>query len=135
MIQGGAIDYNSHLPVPVTIISGESKYIAAAVACMKASHLRMMGYDIEKMGDDDYGPMNIKYPPVKIIIDIEAAKAMSECNKDIKGNRNVTRIYHYVRQECLLREHKFAWIGTNFQSKFKDIIDKFIVDLEDNTND
>ena len=35
MIQGGTVDYGSHLPVPVTMSSGESEYIAAAVACIK----------------------------------------------------------------------------------------------------
>ena len=31
--QGGAIDYGSHLPVPVAMSSGEAEYISAAVAC------------------------------------------------------------------------------------------------------
>ena len=37
--QGGAVDYGSHLPVPVAMSSGEAEYISAAVACMRASHL------------------------------------------------------------------------------------------------
>ena len=37
--QAGAVDYGSHLPVPVAISSGEAKYISAAVACMKASQI------------------------------------------------------------------------------------------------
>ena len=146
MIQGGAVDYGSHLPVPVAMSSGESEYIAAAVACMKASHLRMMGYDFEHMGSTDYDPMNIKYPPAHIIIDNEAAKAMSQCNKDTAGNRHVARRYHYVRQGTLLKEHEFSWIGTKYQladpltknggrSKFGNMIDKFMVDLDEITND
>ena len=134
MIQGGALDHGSHLPVLVAMSSGESEYIVAAVACMKASNLRMLGYDFENMGKQDYKPMNMKYPPVNIIIDNEAAKAMSECNKDTPGNRHVARRYHYVRQGALLNEHKFQWVGTDFQladpltkcggkSKFKDILD------------
>ena len=140
MIQGGAVDYGSHLPVPVAMSSGESEYIAAAVACMKASHLRMMGYDFENMGKPDYEPMNMKYPPAHIIIDNEAARAMSECNKDTPGNRHVARRYHYVRQGTLLNEHKFQWVSTKFQlanpltkcgstSKFRDILDTFMVEL------
>ena len=39
LCQGGAIDYGSHLPVPVAMSSGEAEYIAAAIACMRASHL------------------------------------------------------------------------------------------------
>ena len=30
-IQGGAVDYGSHLPVPEAISSGEAEYISAAV--------------------------------------------------------------------------------------------------------
>ena len=115
MIQGYAVDYGSHLPIPVAMSSGESKYISAAVACMKASHLRMMGYDFEHMGMKSYDPMNIDYPPAYIIIDNEAARAMSQCNKDTAGNRHVARRYHYVRQGTLLREHEFNWAGNKFQ--------------------
>ena len=42
--QVGAIDYGSHLPIPVAMSSGEAEYISAAVACMKASHIRMLEY-------------------------------------------------------------------------------------------
>ena len=42
----GAVDYGSHLPVPVAMSSGEAEYISAAVACMKASHIRMLEYDV-----------------------------------------------------------------------------------------
>ena len=134
MIQGGAVDYGSHLPVHIAMSSGESEYIAAAVACMTVSQLRMMGYNFENMGKEDYKPMNMKYPPANIIIDNGAAKAMSKCNKDTPGNTHVARRYHYVRQGALLNEHRFQWVGTDFQladpltkcggkSKFKDILD------------
>ena len=109
-------------------------YIAAAVVCMKASHLKMMGYDYENMGKQDYKLMNMKYPPAYIIINNKAAKVMSECNKDTPKNRHIARICHNVRQATLLKEHKFHWVDTNFQltdpltkcgskSKFKDILD------------
>ena len=50
LVQGGPIDYGSHLPIPGAMSSGEAEYIASAVAYMRASHLRMLGYDVEKMG-------------------------------------------------------------------------------------
>ena len=34
--------------------SGEAEYISAAVACMRASHLRMLIYDLRCMGSDKY---------------------------------------------------------------------------------
>ena len=104
MIQGGAVDYGSHLPVSVAMSSGEAEYIASAVACMRSRHLRMLGYDIEHMGKIDYNPMEIKYDPSYIIIDNEAAKCTSECNKNTAGNRHVARRYHYVRQGSLFKK-------------------------------
>ena len=47
MIQPGVVDYRSQIPVPVAISSGEAKYISAAVACMHASRIRMLVYDLK----------------------------------------------------------------------------------------
>ena len=54
------MDYDSHLPVPVAMSSGEAEYIAAAVACMRASQLRMLVYDLQNMCSRDYSPTEIK---------------------------------------------------------------------------
>ena len=113
--QGGPADYGSHLPVPVAMSSGEAEYISAAVACMRASHLRMLIYDLRDMGSDKYDQDNVNMEPARIIIDNEAAISMAKCNKDTAGNRHVARRYHYVRQGTALQEHKFEWIGTKFQ--------------------
>ena len=141
MVKGGPVDYGSHLPIPVAMSSGEAEYIAAAVACMKGSHLRMLGYDFEHMGTENYDPMNMKYEASFVIIDNEAAKAMSECNKDTAGNRHIARRYHYVRQGTVMNEHKFHWISTKFQladpmtkgggpTKFESLEDKYMIDLD-----
>ena len=114
-IQGGAIDYGSHLPVPVAMSSGEAEYISAAVACMRASHLRMLIYDLKYLCSKDYDGDNMDYDPAKIIIDNEAAISMARCNKDTAGNRHVARRFHYVRQGTALNEHKFHWISTKHQ--------------------
>ena len=114
-LQGGVVDYGSHLPVPVAMSSGEAEYIAAAVACMRASHLRMLIYDLKHMSSKDYNTIDVPHPPAKIIIDNEAAIAMATCNKDTAGNRHVARRYHYVRQGTSLKEHTFSWIGTKHQ--------------------
>ena len=73
--------------------SGEAEYIASAVACMRSSYLTMLGYDIEHVGKDNYNPMEMKYDPSYIIIDNEAAKCMSECNKDTAGTWHFSRRY------------------------------------------
>ena len=95
--------------------SGVVEYISAAVACMKASHIRMLEYDLKHLGAKSYDLNNPSCEPSKIIIDNEAAIAMSKCNKDTAGNRHVARRYHYVHQGTSLNEHKFEWIGTKFQ--------------------
>ena len=45
--QGGSVDYRSHLPVPMAMSSGEAEYISTAIACMRASHLRMLIYNLK----------------------------------------------------------------------------------------
>ena len=138
--QGGAVDYGCHLPIPVAMSSGEAEYIAAAVACMRASHLRMLTYDFEFLGCTSKVNDIDNYEPSHIIIDNEAAIAMSSCNKDTAGNRHVARRYHYVRQGATLKEHIFHWISTKSQladpltkeggkSKFKDIWDTYMFDM------
>ena len=102
MVQGGAEDYGSHLPIPMAMSNSKSEYTVSAVACMKACHLRMMGYDLENMKKHDHDPKNMKCLPAYIIIDNKDDKSMTECNKDTPENRNVARRCHYVRQETLL---------------------------------
>ena len=122
LTQGGAVDYGSHLPVPVAMSSGEAEYISAAVACMKASHLRMLIYDLRSLGSESYNGDDIKCEPSRIIVDNEAAISMARCNKDTAGNRHVARRYHYVRQGTTLKEHVFEWIGT--KNQLADILTK-----------
>ena len=95
--------------------SGEAEYIAAAVACMRASHLRMLGYDFEFLGCTEVGIDITNYEPAHVIIDNEAAIAMGSCNKDTAGNRPEDRKYHYVRQETMLKGYIFHWITTKYQ--------------------
>ena len=63
IMQGDAIDHGLYLPVPVEMFSVEVECIASAVAYMRVSHLRMLGYDIGHMGENKYNPMDIKYGP------------------------------------------------------------------------
>ena len=115
MIQAGAVDYGSHLPVLVAISSGEAEYISAAVACMHASRIRMLVYDLKFLDINEYDSNGPNYRPATIIIDNEAAISMATCNKDTAGNRHVARRYHYIRQGTALNKHKFEWIGTKHQ--------------------
>ena len=115
MFQAGAVDYGSHLPVPVAMSSGEGEYISAAVACMRASHIRMLVFDLKFFGTNEYNSNEPNYEPATIIIDNEVAISMATCNKDTAGNRYVARRYHYVRQGTALNKYKLEWIGTKYQ--------------------
>ena len=62
--------------------SDEAEYILAAAACMRASHLRKLIYDLKYLGTPKYNGENMSYEPAKIIIDNEAAICMANCNKE-----------------------------------------------------
>ena len=99
LTQGGAADYSSRLPVSLAMSSGEAEYISAAVACMKASHLRMLVYDLRFLGCDSYDSDKLKScEPSRIIVDNEATISMPRCHNDTAGNSHVARTYHYIRQ-------------------------------------
>ena len=115
IMQGGPVDHSSHLPIPVAMSSGEAEYISAATACMRASHLRMLTYDLRYLCTKGYDGDKLNEKPARIIIDNEAAICMAKCNKDTAGNRHVARRFHYVRQGTVLKEHKFEWISSKFQ--------------------
>ena len=82
---------------------------------MRASHIRMLVYNLKFLGTNEYNSNEPNYEPAIIIIDNEVAISMATCNKDTAGNRHVARRYHYVRQGTALNEHKFEWIGTKHQ--------------------
>ena len=82
-IEGGSFDYGSHLPVPVAMPSGKAEYISATVACMRASHLRILIYDLKFLYSEDYDGDNMEYEPVKIIFENKALISMARCNKDL----------------------------------------------------
>ena len=106
-VPGGGADYRSHLPVPVAMSSGEAEYISTAVACMRASYLRMLIYDLRYLCSEDYDGDNMKYEPAKIMIDNEAAISLARCNKDTVRKRHVARRFHCLRQGTGLDRHKF----------------------------
>ncbi len=89
ILQGGPVDHSSHLPIPVAISSGEAEYISAAAACMRASHLCMLIYNLKYLGTLKYDGDNMDYEPARIIVDNEAAICMAKCNKGTTGNRHV----------------------------------------------
>ncbi len=66
----------------MAISSGEAEYISAAVACMGASHLQILTYDLRDLSTLEYHGDNLKCQPAGIIIGNEAAICMAKCNKE-----------------------------------------------------
>ena len=66
-------------------------YIFAAVTCMRASHLRMLIYDLKFLGSEICDADNLTYEPARIIIDNKAAITVAKCNRDTAGNHHVAR--------------------------------------------
>ena len=85
--------------------SREAEHISAATACMRASHLRILIYDLKYLCTAEYDGDKLNKKTAKIIIDNEEAICMAKCNKDTAGNRRVVRHFHYVRQGTVLKEH------------------------------
>ena len=80
----------------VSLLDLQYEYISAAVACMRASHHRMLINDMRLMGSYNYNRDVVNLEPARIIIDNEAAVFTAKCSKDTAGNQNVARRYHYV---------------------------------------
>ena len=74
------------MPVPVAMSSGKAEYIAAAVACMRASNICMLIYDLSCLGSKEYNPDELTCEPSRKIVDNEAAIAMAKCNKDTEAS-------------------------------------------------
>ena len=71
--------------------SGEAEYISTAVACMRASYIRMLISDLKFLGIKEYDSNEHDYELATIIIDNEAAISMVTCNKDTAGNPMLLR--------------------------------------------
>ena len=65
IMQWGPVDHSSHLPIPVAMSSGEAEYISAATAWMKASHLRMLIYDLRYLCTAEYDGDKLNQTPAK----------------------------------------------------------------------
>ena len=100
------------------MLSGEAEFSSAAVAYMKASHLRIFMYDLKFLCSESFDGDNMNYEPEKIIIDDEATISMAKYNKDTARNRHVARRFHYMRQGTTLNEHNFHWISIKYQLSY-----------------
>eukprot|EP00957_Ditylum_brightwellii_P127332 9708972-Ditylum_brightwellii.AAC.2 len=73
--QGGVIECNSHVNVPIAMPSAESEYMTAYSACMTSAHVHMMAYDFNFLGTPNYDKIQVALPnpPIVIMCDSQAA--------------------------------------------------------------
>ena len=105
-----------HIPAPIAMSSAEAEYMSACNLCMKLAHLRMLVYDIEKMGHPDYDPQSRdSETPSVVLIDNQATVSMAKSKKVTSKNRHIRRREHYVRQGQEQGEHNLNWLTADLQ--------------------
>jgi hypothetical protein len=97
-VQGGLIDAQSTLPVPVALSSAEAEYMGGCNLGAMVCHLRDLMYEFEFLGTNDYNENNgtTKEPPTVLLIDNQATVAMSKNYKVALKNRHFRRQWHFV---------------------------------------
>ncbi len=111
-VQGGLIDAQSTLPVPVALSSAEAEYMGACNLGAMVCHLRDLMYEFEFLGTNDYDENNgkTKEPPTVLLIDNQATVAMSKNYKVTSKNRHVGRRWHFVRRGVQDKLFILKWI-------------------------
>ena len=105
------------MPVPVAMSTGEAEYLGAGSACVSAAHIRMLLYDLQKLGTDEHSytePTNM--PPATVVLDSEAAMAMANSDRDTARTRHIARRFHYVRHGVSQKDHVLIWVKSEDQA-------------------
>ena len=114
--QGGLIEWNRSVPVPISMSTAEAEYMSACSACMALAHLTMLTYDLDKLGSNDYEiDHEMVSTPNILMIDNEATVRMSQNYQPTKKNRHIARRYHYVRQGQDEGKHRIVWLPAKDQ--------------------
>ena len=111
-VQGGLIDAQSTLPVPVALSSAEAEYMGACNLGAMVCHLRDLMYEFEALGTRDYDENEgqTKLPPTVLLIDNQATVTMSKNYKVTAKNRHVARRWHFVRRGVEDKLFILKWI-------------------------
>ena len=73
--QGGVVDANSMLQIPIAMSSCEAEVMASCSGCMAAAHIHMLLYDMKHLGTKTYDAkkLTLPNPPTVIMVDNKAA--------------------------------------------------------------
>jgi len=115
-IQGGLIDAQSTLPVPVALSSAEAEYMGACGLGAMICHLRELQYEFEALGTKEYdeNKLNADVPSI-LLIDNQATVRMSKNYKLTKKNRHIRRRWHFVRYGVQQKLFTLKWIKAEDQ--------------------
>ena len=110
-VQGGIVDAQSTMPVPVALSSAEAEYMGACNLGAMLCHLREMQYDLEFLGTESYDINgNTASIPAIILVDNQATIRMSKNYKVTSKNRHISRRWHFVRRGVHEKLFTLIWI-------------------------
>ena len=109
--QGGIVDANSMLQIPIAMSSCEAEVMASCSGCMAAAHVHMLLYDMKHLGTKTYDAkkLTLPNPPTVIMVDNKAAVQMSLNGKLTKHTRHISRRFHYVKEGSKMKLHTITW--------------------------
>ena len=115
-LQGGIIDAQSTMPVPVALSSAEAEYMGACNAGAMLCHIRDLIYDFEFLGTDKYDvEESTKSIPAIILVDNQATIRMSKNYKITSKNRHIARRWHFVRRGVQDKLFTLHWVSADDQ--------------------
>ena len=115
-MQGGIVDAQSTMPVPVALSSPEAEYMGACLLGAMACHLRDLMYDFEFLGTEEFDiDGRTKSIPSVLLVDNQATVRMSKNYKVTGKNRHVGRRWHFVRRGVQDKLFELHWIPAEDQ--------------------
>ena len=110
-VQGGLVDAQSTMPIPVALSSAEAEYMGACNLGAMVCHLRDLKYDFEKLGTDEHNDEgSTGSVPSILLIDNQATIRMSKNYKVTGKNRHIGRRWHFVRRGVKDNLFNLVWI-------------------------
>ena len=114
--QGGLIEANSTMPVPVALSSAEAEYLSCCNLGAMLYHLRELLYEFEYLGSSKYNLDGLYgASPSIMLIDNQATVAMSKNYRVTAKNRHIGRRWHFVRRGVQAKLFKLQWIPAEDQ--------------------
>ena len=110
-LQGGIVDAQSTMPIPVALSSAEAEYMGACNTGAMLCHLRDLVYDLEFLGSEEYDVEGSTTSiPSILLVDNQATIRMSKNYKVTSKNRHIARRWHFVRRGVKDKLFSLQWV-------------------------